>query len=67
MTKEEFKVKARKIIDNEQFGCDEALFDYKEIEQMKVTQVDDWGDIDNAMPFMDFIDELYEQIKGDLK
>ncbi len=67
MTKEEFKAKAKKVIDNEQFGCNGVLFDYKEINQMKVAQVDEWGDLDSTMPFMDFIDELYEQIKGDLK
>ena len=67
MTKEQFKAKAKEIIDNEQFSCDGVLFDYEEVEQMKVAQVDEWGDLDSAMPFMDFIDELYEQIKGDLK
>lgn len=67
MTKEEFKAKAKKVIDNEQFGRDGELFDYKEINQMKVAQVDEWGDLDSTMPFMNFIDELYEQIKGDLK
>lgn len=67
MTKEEFKAKAKEIIDNEQFGCDSVLFDYAEIDQMKVAQVDNWGDLDSSMPFMNFIDELYEQIKGDLK
>lgn len=67
MTKEEFKAKAKKIIDEEKFGCDEVLFDYKEIEQMKVAQIEVWGDLVSEMSFMDFIDELYEQIKGDLK
>lgn len=67
MTKEEFKAKAKKIIDEEKIGCDEVLFDYKEIEQMKVAQIEVWGDLVSEMSFMDFIDELYEQIKGDLK
>lgn len=67
MTKEEFQAKAKKVIDAEGFGCDGMLFDYNEITQMKVAQVDDWGDLDDSMPFMDFIDELYEQIKRDLK
>jgi hypothetical protein len=66
MTKEQFKAKAKKVIDNELFCYGELLFDYGEIDQMKVAQVDDWDDIENSMPFMDFIDELYEQIKGDL-
>lgn len=66
MTKEQFRVKAKKIIE-EQFGCYGALFDYGEINQMQVAQVDDWDDLVNAMPFVDFIDELYEKIKGDLK
>ena len=67
MTKEQFRAKAKEIIDNEPFGTLGVLFDYAEIDQMKVAQVDDWGDLDNSMPFMNFIDELYEQIKGDLK
>ena len=67
MTKEEFKARAKKIIDEEKFGCDGVLFNYKEIEQMKIAQVDDCYYLDSTMPFMDFIDELYEQIKGDLK
>lgn len=67
MTKEEFQAKAKKVIDAEGFDCDGMLFDYNEITQMKVAQVDDWGDLDDSMPFMDFIDELYEQIKRDLK
>lgn len=67
MTKEQFRAKAKEIIDNEPFGDLGVLFNYEEINQMKVAQADDWGDLDNSMPFMDFIDELYEQIKGDLK
>lgn len=67
MTKEQFKAKAKEIVDNEPFGRGGVLFDYKEINQMKVAQVDKWSDLDSTMPFMDFIDELYEQIKGDLK
>lgn len=67
MTKEQFRAKAKEIVDNEQFGCYGVLFNYEEINQMKVAQVDDYEDIRNAMPFMDFIDELYEQIKGELK
>ena len=67
MTKEEFKAKAKEIIDNEQFGRYGALFNYAEIGQMKVAQVDEWENAENTMPFMIFIEELYEQIKGDLK
>ena len=67
MTKEQFKAKAKQVIDSEQFGCGEVLFDYRKLEQMKVAQVDDWGDLDSTMPFMNFVDKLYEQIKGDLK
>ena len=67
MTKEEFKAKAKKVIDEEKFGSLGVLFDYKEIDEMKVAQVT-WGDfLDSTMPFMDFIDKLYEEIKGDLK
>jgi len=73
MTKEQFKAKAKEVIDNEKFRFDENsenLFNYKNIRQMhvaQVAQVDDWGDLDSAMPFMNFIDKLYEQIKGELK
>jgi hypothetical protein len=67
MTKEQFKAKAKEVINKEQFGGDVLLFDYKEINEMKVAQVDEWGDLISHMPFMDFIDNLYEQIKGELK
>lgn len=67
MTKEEFKAKAKEIIDNVQFGSDGALFDYEDISQIKVAQADEWDELERDMLFMNFIDELYEQIKGDLK
>ena len=67
MTKEEFRAKAKEVIDNERFGRFVKLFNYTDIEQIKVAQVDDFDDLDSAMPFMEFLDELYEQIKGDLK
>lgn len=67
MTKEEFKAKAKETIDNERFAYSIHLFNYTDIEQMKVAQVDDFGDFDSTMPFMDYIEDLYEQIKGDLK
>ena len=67
MTREQFQAKAKKVIDSEMFGFDEALFDYEELGQMRVAQFDNWGDPENSMPFIDFINELYEQIKRDLK
>ena len=66
MTKEQFKAKAKAIIDNEPF-CDLKLFNYDDIDEICVAQLDD---IDNAIasyPLMDFLDELYEQIGRDLK
>jgi hypothetical protein len=42
MTKEQFKAKAKEVINKEQFGGDCLLFDYKEINEMKVAQVDEW-------------------------
>ena len=66
MTKEKFKAKAKAIINNEPF-CDLKLFNYDDIDEICVAQLDD---IDNAIasyPLMDFLDELYEQIEGDLE
>ena len=68
MTKEEFKAKAKEIVDNEPFYCNKfKLFNYDNINEMCVAQVDDVNDAVASYPLMDFIDELYEQIKGDLK
>ena len=64
MTREEFKAKAKKIIDNEQFGSFGALFNYESFEEMKVAQItDDLDFTESTMPLDDFLDELYEQIK----
>lgn len=68
MTKEQFKAKAKEIVDNEPFGALGALFVYESFEKMRVAYIPDGLDSAEAdMPLEDFLDELYEQIKGDLK
>ena len=68
MTKEEFKANAKVIIENEQFGTYGALFGgYENFNEIKLAQIDDYEDVKASMPIMEFLDELYEQIKGDLK
>lgn len=66
MTKEQFKAKAKEIVDNEPF-CDSKLFDYDDIDEICVAQVDILNNSNASYPLMDFLDELYEQIKGDMK
>ena len=66
MTKEEFKTKAKEIVHNEPF-LNIKLFDYDNIDEICVAQVDDRNNASASYPLMDFLDELYEQIKGDLK
>lgn len=67
MTKEQFKAKAKEIVDNEPFyGIKFKLFDYDNINEICVAQVDDTNNAVASYPLMDFIDEFYEQIKGNL-
>ena len=66
MTKEQFKEKAKEIIDDELF-YDIKLFDYDNIDEICVAQIDDIDKAKASYPLMDFLDELYDQIKGDLK
>ena len=66
MTKEEFKAKAKEIIDNEYFFTIK-IFDYDDIDEICVAQINDMERAIASYPFMDFLDELYEQIKEDLK
>ena len=66
MTKEQFKAKAKEIIDNEPFG-ELKLFDYDDINAVCVAQIYDIDKAHASYPLMDFLDELYEQIKGDMK
>jgi len=66
MTKKQFKAKAKEIVDNESF-YDGKLFDYDNINEMCVAQVDDINNAVASYPLMEFLDSLYEQIKGDLK
>lgn len=66
MTKEKFKAKAKEIIDNEPF-CDLKLFNYDDIDEICVAQIDDINTAIASYPLMDFVDELYEQIREDLK
>jgi hypothetical protein len=68
MTKEEFKAKAKEIVDNEQFVNQGKLFEYESFIEMRVAFIPDGlGSEEADMPLEDFLDELYEQIKGDLK
>ena len=71
MTKEEFKAKAKEVIDNEQYRDGEPLFDYESFDEMVVASFSDYDDselgVPTNMPLDDFLDKLYEQIKGDLK
>jgi len=68
MTKEQFKAKAKEVIDNEPFGDLGVLFMYEMFEEMRVAHIPDGlGSAEADMPLEDFLDELYEQIKGELK
>lgn len=68
MTKEEFKAKAKEIVDNEQFANLGKLFEYESFIEMRVAFIPDGlGSEEADMPLEDFLDEFYEQIKGDLK
>jgi len=67
ITKEEFKAKAKAVIDTVQFGKLGVLFNYESFEEMKVAQIpDDLCSSEADMPLDDFLDKLYEQIKGNL-
>ncbi len=63
MTKEEFKAKAKEIIDNEPFYGTLKLFNYDNIDEICVAQTDDVNNAVASYPLMDFLDELYEQIE----
>lgn len=69
MTKEEFREKAGNLIDDYQFGIFGKLFDYDDFgEEMRVALVPhDSGSSEADMPLVEFLDDLYDQIKGDLK
>lgn len=67
MTNEEFRAKAKYVLDNEMFLENENLFNYEDLNSIKVAQIDSNSFIEATMPFMNFIDKLYEYIKGDLK
>lgn len=67
MTNEEFRAKAKDVLDNEMFLENENLFNYEDLNSIKVAQIDSERYIEALMPFMNYIDKLYEYIKGDLK
>lgn len=69
MTKEQFKAKAKEIVDNEPFGDLGVLFMYEMFEEIRVAHIPNGLGLgaEADMPLEDFLDELYEQIKGDLK
>jgi hypothetical protein len=63
MTKEEFKAKAKEIVDNEQFVNQGKLFEYESFIEMRVAFIPDGLDSAEAdMPLEEFLDSLYEQI-----
>lgn len=68
MTKEQFKAKAKEIVDSIPFANLGKLFEYESFVEIRVAYIP--GGLESAeadMPLEDFLDELYEQIKGDLK
>ncbi len=68
MNKEQFKAKAKEIVDSVPFANLGKLFEYESFEEMRVAHIPDGlGSAEADMPLEDFLDELYEQIKGDLK
>lgn len=68
MTREEFREKARNLIDNYQFFNLGNLFKYDNFEEeMKVAYIPGAMDSNQSdMPLVELLDDLYEQIKGDL-
>ena len=68
MTREEFREKARNLVDTYPFGPF-VLFNYDDFEEeMRVALVPQYTDSSEAdMPLVEFLDDLYEEIKGDLK
>ena len=72
MTKEEFRAKAREVVDNETYfdemdGIPYHLFDYTDYREMRIACMP-WGPSAEAdMLLDDFLDELYDKIKGNLK
>lgn len=68
MTREDFKAKAKEVVDNEPFGDLGVLFDYESFAEMRVAFIPDGlGSADADMPLDEFLDKLYEKIKGDLQ
>ena len=68
MTKEEFKAKAKEIVDNEPFANQGKLFEYESFIEMRVAFIPDGlGSAEADMPLEEFLDSLYEQFKGDLR
>ena len=65
MTREEFKEKAKEVVDNEPFGNLGVLFDYESFVEMRVAYIPDGlGSADADMPLDEFLDKLYEKIKN---
>ena len=67
MTKEEFKTKAKEVINNEQFGLLENLFSYNDYGDIRVAHISDDFSVESDMALDDFLDKLYEKIKENLK
>jgi hypothetical protein len=52
MTNEEFRAKAKYVLDNEMFLENENLFNYEDLNSIKVAQIDSDRYIEALMPFM---------------
>ena len=63
MTREQFKDLAMEVIVQQKFGELGVLFTSDNMDNFKVVQYDDdeW-DVESAMPFEEFLDDLYDAI-----
>lgn len=66
MDREEFKARAKEVIDNEPFGDLGVLFDYADYDEVKVAHIPYGLSAESDMPLDDFLDKLYDKIKEDL-
>ena len=68
MTKEEFKAKAKEIVDHERFGMlGGLLFLYNDYEEMRVAHIPNGLSAESDMSLDDFLNKLYDRIKENLK
>lgn len=68
MTREEFKAKAKGVVDAQTFGKLGKLFEYDDYDDMKIAYIpDDLMSSEADMPLDDFLDDIYEQIVKSLE